>query len=197
MGYRLVCLDAGFTLLRPRAENAQRLTELLRRHGHQPTEEELHRAWEVADAWFWDDYHRPDNDTWINDEAIDRTWRQFHSLVLTELGVHADQHELVDAILAAQMSPDSWQLYDDVEPALSALRDGRDAPAIGIVSDWGSRLTDITAALGLDRWVDFVLASGAVGLAKPAPEIFLLACERAGVPTGEAMMVGDSLRADV
>jgi putative hydrolase of the HAD superfamily len=198
MRYRLVCLDAGFTLLQPRTNMAQRLSELLRRHGHEPTEEELHRAWEVADRWFWDDYQRPDNDSWSSDERIEATWRSYHSLMLQELGVHADEHELIDAILAAQWSPDTWQLYDDVEPALEALRsDGAGSPAIAIVSDWGSQLEVITDGLGLDRWVDFVLASGSVGVAKPAPEFYLMAAERAGVPAHEAVMVGDSLRADV
>jgi HAD superfamily hydrolase (TIGR01549 family) len=197
MRYRLVCLDAGFTLLQPRTNMAQRLSALLRRHGHEPTEEELHRAWEIADRWFWDDYHRPDNDTWASDERIEATWRSYHSLMLRELGVDAGEHELIDAILAAQWSADTWQLYDDVEPALEALRpDGR-APTIAIISDWGSRLSDITSGLGLDRWIDFVLASGEVGIAKPSPEFFLMACERAGVTAGEAVMVGDSLRADV
>jgi putative hydrolase of the HAD superfamily len=198
MRYRLVCLDAGFTLLQPRASMGQRLSELLARHGHQPTEQELHRAWEVADRWFWDDYHRPDNDTWSSDDRIEATWRRYHSMLLRELGQHADEHELIDAILAAQWSPDAWQLYDDVAPALDALRaDGDPAPAIGIVSDWGSTLPSITEALGLDRWVDFVLASGSVGVAKPSPEFYLLACQRAGVSPEAAIMVGDSLRADV
>ena len=50
-------------------------------------------------------------------------------------------------------------------------------PHIGVVSDWGSKLRDIVAGLELDRYLDFVLASGAVGIAKPKPAFFRLALE--------------------
>jgi len=68
---------------------------------------------------------------------------------------------------------------------------------IGIVSDWGSNLREIAATLGLDDYVDFVLPSGAVGVAKPNPAFFAIALERAGVAAHEGVMVGDSYRADV
>ena len=53
------------------------------------------------------------------------------------------------------------------------------------------------AQLGLDRYLDFVLPSGAVGVAKPNPAFFAMALEHAGVAPAEALMVGDSYRADV
>ena len=68
---------------------------------------------------------------------------------------------------------------------------------IGIVSDWGSNLRDIVTGLGLDRYLDFVLASGAIGLAKPNPAFFRVALERADLDAADALMVGDSYRADV
>ena len=50
--------------------------------------------------------------------------------------------------------------------------DARRDLAIGIVSDWGSNLRGIVAELELDRYFDFVLPSGAVGVAKPNPAFF-------------------------
>jgi putative hydrolase of the HAD superfamily len=44
--------------------------------------------------------------------------------------------------------------------------------------------------------VDLVLPSAAVGLAKPAPELYRLACRRAGVEPHAAAMIGDSYQAD-
>ena len=67
----------------------------------------------------------------------------------------------------------------------------------GIVSDWGSNLLPIVDALGLGTELDFVIASGAVGLSKPDPALFRLAATRAGLPPREALMVGDSYRADI
>jgi HAD superfamily hydrolase (TIGR01509 family) len=195
MRYRLVCLDAGFTLLAPRRTLNEALRGLLAEHGHDVSDEALHRAWEVADRWFWDDYHRPENDTWGDDDKIDASWRQYHALMLRELGLEDLGHQLIDTILAAQYAPESWELYPDVMPAIRELR--RLGQRLGIVSDWGSNLVPIVEGLGLADKLDFVIASGAVGLSKPDPAFFRLAATRAGVPPGEALMVGDSYRADV
>jgi HAD superfamily hydrolase (TIGR01509 family) len=168
---------------------------MLAAHGREVSDDDLHRAWEVADKWFWDDYHRPENDTWGNDQKIDAAWRRYHALMLAELGLEDLEHQLIDTILAAQYAPESWELYPDVLPAVGELR--RRGPPLGVVSVWGSNLLPIVDGLGLGAELDFVIASGAVGLSKPDPAFFRLAAARAGVPPGEALMVGDSYRADV
>ena len=196
MRYSLVCLDAGFTLLAPRRTLAQTLAGVLEQRGHPVSTDEIHRAWEVADRWFWDEYHRPANETWGHDDRIEQTWRDYHTVMLEELGYRDRSHDFLDAILASQFAPDSWELYLDVEPALSSLRQ-LTGLQVAVVSDWGSNLPGVLAALGLDRYLDFVLASGAVGVSKPNPAFFRIALERAGVEPAGALMVGDSLRADV
>jgi HAD superfamily hydrolase (TIGR01509 family) len=195
MRYRLVCLDAGFTLLAPRSTLGDGLRKLLAGHGHDISDEQVHKAWEVADGWFWDSYHRSGNDTWGDDAKIDAAWREYHSLMLRELGIADPDHQLIETILAAQYAPESWELYPDVLPAVHELRGL--GMRLGIVSDWGSNLLPIVGALGLGTELDFVIASGAVGLSKPDPALFRLAATRAGVPPREALMVGDSYRADI
>lgn len=198
MRYELVCLDAGFTLLNPRRTLADALRGVLVAHGAAPTDEEMRKAWHAAEEWFWEEYHRPDNDTWGHDELIEQTWRRYHDVMLRELGVEG-RRELIDRVLASQFSVDAWELYPDVLPALERLRASAAGtrPAIGVISDWGSRLTEILDAMGLAPYLDFVLASGASGVAKPNPAFFRMALERAGVPAEQAIMVGDSYAADV
>ncbi len=195
MHYRLVCLDAGFTLLSPRRTLAQSLAGVLEQHGHPVDEADLQAAWEVADRWFWDEYARPDNATWGDDALIEATWRDYHGVMLHELGLD-EQREVLDLVLDSQFAADAWEPYPDVLPALEALHD-MDGLRIGVVSDWGSNLAPILAKIGLDRYLDFTLASGAVGLAKPDPAFFRLALSRVGVAPEQALMVGDSYRADV
>ncbi|MGH2357115.1 MAG: HAD family hydrolase [Candidatus Limnocylindria bacterium] len=198
MRYRLVCLDAGFTLLTPRRTLEEGLTAMLAEHGRDAGEEELRQAWEAADRWFWDEYHRQDNDTWTRDDRITQTWRDFHGVMLRELGVGEAAPAIIERILDAQFAPDAWEAYPDVVPMLEALQPARgEGLLIGIVSDWGSNLRDIFVALDLDQYLDFVLASGAVGAAKPDPAFFRIALDRAGVEPTHAVMVGDSYRADV
>ena len=194
MTYRLLCLDAGFTILTPRRTLADALSGVLVDDGHQITEEEMRAAWEEADRTFWDEYHRPGNDTWTDDGRIEEYWRGYHRIMLGKLGVEA-RREMLDRVLASQWAPDAWEPYPDVEPMLVAVRER--GITIGIVSDWGSNLRGILAGLSLDRYFDFVLPSGAVGVAKPNPAFYRMALDAAGVPASEALMVGDSYRADV
>ncbi len=194
MSYRLLCLDAGFTLLSPRRTLADALSGVLASDGHAITEDEMRSAWEESDRFFWDEYHRPGNDTWTDDGRIDDYWRRYHGVMLERLGVEA-RREVLDRILASQFASDAWELYPDVEPMLREVREL--GVRIGIVSDWGSNLRAIVRELGLEGHLDFVLPSGAVGLAKPNPAFFRVAADRAGVRPEEALMVGDSYRADV
>jgi putative hydrolase of the HAD superfamily len=195
MAYRLICFDAGFTLLQPRNTMAGLLGGALRANGLTPTEDALQRAWEAADRWFWEEYHRPDNDTWRSDLGIQATWRQYHGLMLRELGIDDPEHRIADAAIEAQDHAESWQPYPDVPPMLGELAGG--GTPLGIISDWSSRLPAILTANGIAEPFQFVLASGAVGAAKPSPELYRMALERAGVEAQDAIMVGDSYRADV
>jgi hypothetical protein len=71
MRYRLVCLDAGFTPLKPVRSLSDALRGVLARHAHEVGDDELQRAWAAADRWFWEDSNRPMNDTWSSDATID------------------------------------------------------------------------------------------------------------------------------
>jgi len=195
MRYRLVCLDAGFTLLVPRQRLGDALRGLLAEHGREVTDDEVHDAWEVADRWFWENYNRAGNDTWSDDATIDAAWRRYHSLMLAELRVTEKRQELIETILAAQAAPESWELYPDVLPAVRELRGM--GMRLGIVSDWGSSLLPIVESLGLGSELDFVIASAVVGISKPDPAIFRLAAARVDVLPAASLMVGDSYRADV
>jgi putative hydrolase of the HAD superfamily len=194
MSYRLLCLDAGFTLLTPRHSLAEAVTDAISDDGRTISDDEMQAVWDEGDRWWWDEYHRPGNDTWTDDALIDAYWRRFHGFVLGRLGVEA-RNEVLDRLLASQFHAEAWELYPDVEPMLRAVRS--EGVRIGIVSDWGSNLRQIIAGLEMDRYLDFVLPSGAVGLAKPNPAFFQMALDAVDAAPSEALMVGDSYRADV
>jgi putative hydrolase of the HAD superfamily len=195
MRYRLICFDAGFTLIEPLRTTAATLAAVLADAGVPPTETALQRAWDAADAWFLEEYHRPGNDTWIADERIQRTWLHHHSLMLRELGVDDPGQRLAEATIAAYAAPENWRAYPDVPGGLDALR--RPGRAIGVVSDWSSRLPELLDALGIGGRVDFVLTSATAGAAKAGPAFYRMALERAGVAPHQALMVGDSYEADI
>ena len=51
--------------------------------------------------------------------------------------------------------------------------------------------------LGLDRYFAFALSAATVGRGKPAPDMFLAALGRAGVPARDAVHIGDHLDDDI
>jgi putative hydrolase of the HAD superfamily len=69
--------------------------------------------------------------------------------------------------------------------------------AVGVVSNSDGRVESLLAAAGLRPLLDFVIDSGSVGVEKPDPRIFALACARAGVSPQHALHVGDVYEVDV
>jgi FMN phosphatase YigB (HAD superfamily) len=63
-------------------------------------------------------------------------------------------------------------------------------------TDAGTYRSDLEAA-GLSQWVDGIVTSADAGVRKPLPAIFLLALRAAGCLPEEAVMVGNSERADI
>jgi putative hydrolase of the HAD superfamily len=67
---------------------------------------------------------------------------------------------------------------------------------IAIVSNTGWSIDEGYAATGLDAFISTFVLSCDLGVAKPAPEPFLTACERLDVAPGRTLMVGNNRLAD-
>lgn len=88
-----------------------------------------------------------------------------------------------------------FELYDDAEPVLEALR--ARGLIVGVISNSHRSLEAFTEHFALGRFITIAISSAEHGYMKPHRSIFDAALERAGVGAHEAMMVGDSLRADI
>jgi len=103
--------------------------------------------------------------------------------------------------LAARDIYDEWAachhffLYDDVEPALRTLAEA--GLKIGLISNTQRPLDEFTAHFALDRIFSAAISSAELGFLKPHPAIFEAALAAVGEPAGAAVMVGDSVRADI
>ncbi|MGE5591997.1 MAG: HAD family hydrolase [Bacillota bacterium] len=118
--------------------------------------------------------------------------------VLTQLNLRRDPERVqqeADRFVTGWMQ--SIQPFPGVAPLLTALKE---RVALGLITNGNPQQTQTKLGLlGLDHCFDpsLVLASEAVGRAKPDRFIFDAALERAGVPASRAIMVGDSLEADI
>jgi len=91
----------------------------------------------------------------------------------------------------------AWRAFEDVSAALAALSSSQPETVLGVVTNGeGDPQRAKLAAIGLEDRFAVVVASGEVGVAKPDPAIFALACERLGVQPAHAAHVGDRLDLD-
>lgn len=96
---------------------------------------------------------------------------------------------VADALYDQLRMPQHWVPYEDTRGTLDALAEA--GVAIGIVSDVGWDLRPTFAHHELDGHVGAWVHSCDHGTEKPDPLLFRYACERLGVASAEALMVGD------
>lgn len=101
----------------------------------------------------------------------------------------------LDAMYA--VTQDLWQPEDDAKPMLDALQ--ARGYRLGVISNAKDE-RDVSIILersGLSSYFEHVIISAAVGRRKPDPRIFEVAVQQFGVPPQRAVMVGDTLGADI
>jgi len=86
-------------------------------------------------------------------------------------------------------------LFSDVLDGLRRLR--RSGLTVGVVSNMNSTGDSLCEEMGLIQEIDFVVTSGETGYEKPAPRIFEVAIEKAGMDASQIVFVGDQIESDI
>lgn len=89
---------------------------------------------------------------------------------------------------------DSWKAFSDVIPCLESLKEYR----LGIISngDYHQQKTKLER-IGILHYFEVIVTAGEVGVAKPHPQIFEIACDRAGMNPRECVYIGDDFNTDI
>ena len=88
-----------------------------------------------------------------------------------------------------------FEMYDDVSPVLSALAER--GFTLGVISNSHRSLAAFKEHFQLETLITTTVSSAEHGYMKPHRSIFDTALAQAGVPAAHAVMVGDSLKADI
>jgi len=95
------------------------------------------------------------------------------------------------------LEAESWVIFPGITEMLQQVRDL--GLKMGLLSnarnDWAVR--EIMERLGLTRYFDVILTSAGLGVRKPRPEPFREMLKMLGIAPAEAVMVGNSMEADV
>jgi putative hydrolase of the HAD superfamily len=179
---RAACLDIDDTLVDYMASGRAGLAALIGHDG----------------AWaHWTQLTEAHYDRFIAGEIdFDRMRLERTRAFFAELGEPLSEDELVvrearrvDAMRGA------WRLFDDALPCLHLLRSAGLMLA-AVTNAPGAHQRGKLATVGLVDAFDVLVIAEEVGLAKPDPAIFHLACARLGVRPEQAIHVGDRLDVD-
>jgi len=88
-----------------------------------------------------------------------------------------------------------FEIYDDVAPVLAGL--SASGFVLGVISNSHRSLEAFKTHFKLDALIGATISSAEHGFMKPHRSIFDAALQQAGVSAREAVMVGDSLKADI
>jgi putative hydrolase of the HAD superfamily len=189
-----VFFDVGNTLIRPHPSVPHVVREILIDEGHLHDLAAIDALMPLIDE-FYEDRYRDDDTFWTSETETSSVWVGMYSLLCRRLGIDADAERIARRVYDAFGDSSRWRPYDDVEPCFERL--SARGLKLGLISNWDTRLRRIIDGLGLARYLDVVVSSADVGLHKPDPRIFELACERLGVYPARCAHVGDHHFADI
>ena len=191
---RAVFFDVGNTLLYPHPSVSHVVVEVLSEEGHDIGLEAIQELMPLVDE-FYEDRYRTDDTFWTSESETSAVWVGMYSLLCRRLGLDADAERLARRVYDEFGLASRWRAYDDVASAFDRL--AARGLGLGLISNWDRRLSGLMDGLGLNENLTAIISSADVGLHKPDPRIFELACERLGVAPHEAVHVGDHHYADV
>jgi len=194
MDIDVVFFDVGNTLFRVHPSMEEVCREVIQSFGYDASFEDIRRGLEAADKYYEYRYWTDDS-FWANEEDASRMWSEMYALMLEVIGVDGDRQKMGRALYDTFGAGYRWRTFPDVVPVFETLR--RRGYRLGLISNWDSRLANLCFDMGLDRYLESVVSSASVGLIKPDPRIFSIACERLKVKPERALHVGDHYYADV
>jgi putative hydrolase of the HAD superfamily len=124
-------------------------------------------------------------------------WQLFARTLLEALGCPPAAEDAVRAAVSERHAAATLWSYTEPGTTEVLARLRGQGFILGIVSNADGRVATFLEHAGLAGVFDFVVDSALVGIEKPDPRIFALACERAGVAAAEAAHVGDVYQVDV
>jgi putative hydrolase of the HAD superfamily len=191
---RAVFFDVGNTLVRPHPSVSEVVRQILAEEGHVHDLSAIDQIMPLVDEYYEDRY-RSDDTFWTDEDRTSQVWVGMYSLLCRKLGIEQGAERIAARVYEEFGDPGRWEVYSDVLPAFRRLR--KRGLRLGLISNWDSRLAGLIEGLGLAGELDTIVSSADVGLHKPDPRIFELACERLDVEPEQAAHVGDHHYADI
>jgi putative hydrolase of the HAD superfamily len=124
-------------------------------------------------------------------------WHLYFHTVLSEIGVAPeDLPGYVDPLTARHRELNLWsRLLDGTSDMLDEL--AASGYRLGVISNSDGRIMELFREVGILHHFEIVVDSGHVGVEKPEPEIFRIACDQMNVEPADALYIGDIYEIDI
>ena len=150
---------------------------------------------EAANRAFYEVYARR-KDSWPpSPEGCFQGWREVFLETAARFGSLKDPEAAYLRCYECFARKEFFRLSPGAEELLYALK--RAGLKLAVISNWDERLRRLLSDFGLLSLFDELFISCELGLKKPDPALYELACQRLKVSPSSALMVGDSLEDDV
>ncbi len=195
---KAVCFDWFNTLAYYHPPREEIQSQALREFGFSISPQQITRGLLIADSDFFEENSiSPIRKRSLEEQA--RIYARYQQTILAKAGIDVSgKTEVLANIMkrAQQLSQGmSFVLYDDVLPAMKALKEQK--LILGLLTNLDRDMQPICHELGLESYISFTVTSGEAGADKPKPPIFLAALQKAGVKASEAVHVGDQYKLDI
>jgi putative hydrolase of the HAD superfamily len=154
----------------------------------------LRRPILTANEWLYDRMAQKPLSKRPREEVI-ALYTEYQRIVLKEAAIAADEGIVLNLLGMMQQVKMDLALFDDVLPALDALKKRR--LTVGLISNIEQNMTATLDKLGLSPHLDVVVTSQDAGYSKPSKEIFEFAIKKAGVAPSDSVYIGDQYNVDV
>lgn len=183
-GVRAVVFDAVGTLLHPDPPAGAVYTAAGRRHGSRLGVDEVQARFRAAFAR--EEALDQANGLQTSEAREEQRWRRIVAASLPDV---TDPEACFRQLHAHFGRPDAWRCDPDAALTLPAL--ARRGYALGMASNYDSRLRSVVAGLPELALLDPLVISSEVGWRKPAPGFFTALCRQLGLPPELVLYVGD------
>jgi 2-haloalkanoic acid dehalogenase type II len=188
-----ILFDLGGTLMRAREDWAPNLKQGDRALGKKLLEYNIRIEPKIFRARLHEYYEQRDQD------FRETTYHFVLSELLKELGYPEIPESVIRSALDAlySVTQSNWQLEEDTIETLQKLKSQN--YSLGIFSNAGddNDVQKLIETFGIRPHFDFVLTSAACYYRKPHPRAFEIALAQWNISPNEAVMIGDSLEADI
>jgi putative hydrolase of the HAD superfamily len=195
LAYRAVFFDVGETLLAPHPSFNELFSEIMGGLGYEVTPGDVEEALATVAPSVSEAIGKTTSTWSTSREESRRFWRSLYGAMLAHWGIEDSTGAIFDVLYARFTSYESYRLFPDVIPTLTACRAA--GLTLGVVSNFEEWLEGMLIEMEVAPFFAFMVISGKEGVEKPDPAIFRLALERSGVAPEEAVFVGDHPRLDI